>query len=167
MAFFYTNYFVAIVMVMVAGVIVIAALFFIALKGWERASTYVEAIFIAASMCAAFYGLYPPVFEQQKNITDNKELFLKYKILESEIESYPITRVTIKKDSEASVSPLTPSQFINYVDGEMARLGNIALGFDPTKIDYSQAITLSKPTPNVNSSGTSSQGATTKPKGKQ
>lgn len=83
-------------------------------------------------------------------------------MLESEVESYPITRLTIKKDSETSVSQLTPNEFISYVDGEMAKLGNIALGFDPTKIDYSQAITLSKPTPNT----TSSPGATTKPKGK-
>jgi len=166
MAFFYTNYFVSIVMVMIAGLIVIAALFFIAQDGWKATSSYVEAAFIVASMWAAFYGLFPPVFEQQKNITENKELFLKYKVLESEVESFPITHLTTPKEGEVSSSQLTTVQFINYVDGEMAKLGNIALGFDPTKIDYSQAITLSKPSPNANPSSGNPQAAPTKAKGK-
>src|SRR5207253_1431784 len=124
-------------------------------SGWSGTRSYVKALFVVASMWAAFYGLFPPVFQQDKNVTDNKELFLKYKVLESEVESYPITHLTIRKDSQANPVPLIPKDFINYVDGEMARLGNIAIGFDPTKINYSEAITLSKPspTPSTNNAG--------------
>lgn len=150
MAFFYVNYFVAIVMVMVAGLIVAVTLFMIAQKGWTGTSSYVEAIFIVASMWVAFYGLFPPVFQQEQNITDNKALFLKFKGLETEVESYPVTLLTLKNESK------TPREFINHIDFELDRLGNIALGFDVNKISYQDAITLSKEKPNSSANANSS-----------
>ena len=141
MAFFYVNYFVAIVMVMIGGLLVAVTLFMIAQKGWTGTCSYVEAVFIVASMWVAFYGLFPPVFQQEKNIVDNKVLFLKYKRLEAELESYPVTHVTLKGDEKL------PRQFINYIDSEMQAIGDIALGFDVNKINYQDAITLTKPSP--------------------
>lgn len=150
MAYFYVNYFVAITMVMCAGLIIAITLFFIAQGGWKGTNPYVRTIFIVMSATAAFYGLFPPVFEQQKNIADNKQLFLQYKSLESEVQSYPVTHTTIKNEIK------TPREFINYIDADMDRLGNIALGFDITKITYQEAIDVGKrpvssPTPPVNS----------------
>jgi len=151
MAFFYVNYFVSIVMVMISGLIAAVTVFFIAQTGWTLTTSYVKAVFIVASMWTAFYGLFPPVFQQEKNISDNKALFLEYKTLESEVESYPVTYLTIKNEAKL------PKEFIAHVDSEMAHLGNIALGFDVSKINYQDALSLSKPTPaptNSNNSGT-------------
>lgn len=136
MAYFYVNYFVAIAMMMIAGLTVAITLFFIAQIGWNTANTYVRAVFVVAAAYAAFYGLFAPVFQQQKNIIDNKELFLKYKALESEVDSYDVTFMTSKNE------PKNPREFITYVDLEMARLGNIALGFDISKVSYQQAFDL-------------------------
>ena len=133
MAYFYVNYFVAIVMVMTAGLLVALTLFFIAQQGWTGTNSYVRTVFIVASAYMPFYGLFSPVFQEQKNIADNKELFLRYKSLENEVESYPITLLTLKGD------PKTPKEFINHVDDELDRLGNIALGFDISKVSYEQA----------------------------
>jgi hypothetical protein len=133
MAYFYVNYFVAIVMVMTAGLLVALTLFFIAQQGWTGTNSYVRTVFIVASAYMAFYGLFSPVFQEQKNIGDNKELFLRYKSLENEVESYPITLLTLKGESK------TPKEFINHVDDELDRLGNIALGFDISKVSYEQA----------------------------
>jgi|GEM_PF-2270221 hypothetical protein len=133
MAYFYVNYFVAIVMVMTAGLLVALTLFFIAQQGWTGTNSYVRTVFMVASAYMAFYGLFSPVFQEQKNIADNKELFLRYKSLENEVESYPITLLTLKGD------PKTPKEFINHVDDELDRLGNIALGFDISKVSYEQA----------------------------
>lgn len=141
MAYFYVNYFVSIVMVMVAGLVVAVSLFFIAQGGWNGTDSYVRTVFLVGSATVAFYGLFPPVFQQQKNITDNKEHFLEYKSLESEVESYPLTLVTLKGDAK------NPREFINYIDSEMDRLGNIALGFDITKVSYQEAITLQSSSP--------------------
>lgn len=146
MAFFYVNYFVSIVMVMTAGLLVAITLFFIAQTGWTATNSHVKATFIVASAYVAFYGLFPPVFQQQKNITDNKELFLHYKSLENEVDSYPITLLTLKDGGK------TPREFINHIDVEMDRLGDIALGFDITKVSYEEAFNqAAQPTqsPNV------------------
>ena len=136
MAYFYVNYFVSIVMVMAAGLVVAITLFFIAQGGWTGTNTYVRTVFIIASATAAFYGLFQPVFQQQKNISDNKELFLKYKALESEVDSYPITLLKPERGVK------NPKEFINHIDKEMAQLGDIALGFDITKVSYQEAINL-------------------------
>lgn len=141
MAFFYVNYYVAIVMVMTAGLLVAITLFFIAQAGWTGSNSYVRAAFIVGSAYLAFFGLFPPVFQQQKNIADNRELFLRYKSLENELNSYPLTLLTLKGD------PANPRQFINHIDSELGRLGNIALGFDITKVSYEDAFQTSRPTP--------------------
>jgi len=154
MAFFFEAYYVAIVMVMFAGVIAAVTLFFIAQKGWEHTSNYIETVFIFMSAVVAFYALFPPVFQQEKNITDNKQLFLAYKALESEVESYPVTHRTIKNE------PKPAADFINHIDSEMERLGNIALGFDITKINYSEAIQLNQKKPQENAQGTPSPSGT-------
>jgi len=93
------------------------------------------------STTAAIYAFFPPVFQQQKNIADNKELLLHYKSLENEVNSYPITLLTLQGE------PSTPKQFINHVDAEMDHLGNIALGFDITKVSYEEAFQTARPTP--------------------
>lgn len=133
MAYFYVNYFVSIVMVMTAGLLVAVTLFFIAQQGWTGTNSYVRTVFIVASAYMAFYGLFSPVFQQQKNIADNKELFLHYKSLENEVESYPVTLLTLQGE------PKSPKEFINHVDEELDRLGDIALGFDISKVSYEQA----------------------------
>jgi hypothetical protein len=147
MAYFYVNYFLSIVMVMVAGLTVALTLFFIAQLGWNNTNSYIRSVFVVAAAYAAFYGLFPPVFQQQKNIIDNKELFLKYKALESEVDSYDVTFMTTKGEAK------NPREFITYVDSEMSRIGNIALGFDITKVSYQQAFDL-EPRPSPDASPT-------------
>lgn len=136
MAFFYKNYYMATSVVLLAGVVAAVALFFIAQKGWGPTNEYVKNVFVVTTAAVAYFGLFPPVFEQQKNISDNKELFLQYKTVENELRSFPKTCGNLKKEAN------TPDAFINYVDSELNRLGNIAIGFDYTKIDYKGAFEL-------------------------
>ncbi len=138
MAFFYKAYYMSIVMVMFAGIIAALALFFIAQDGWSNTNPYVKTLFLVMTAATAYYGLFPPVFQQQQNISDNKALFLAYKALENEVISYPLTLANIKGEGKTS------AQFITYVDSEMGRLGNIAIGFDYTKINYTGAFDLNQ-----------------------
>jgi len=127
-----------------SGAVLAIAMFFIATKGWALTNQYVKTIFVVMSVTVAFFGLWPPVFQQEKNLSDNKALFLEYETLRNEIRSYPVTRTNVKNE------PKTPADFITYVDSEFARLGNVAVGFDYTKISYKGAFESSKsnaPTP--------------------
>ncbi|MDT5293909.1 MAG: hypothetical protein QOJ76_789 [Acidobacteriota bacterium] len=149
MAFFFEAYYMAISVVLFTGLIAAVALFFIAQNGWSNTDPYVKTIFLVMAAAAAYYGLFPPVFQQQQNISDNKTLFLEYKSLENEVVSYPLTGANIQGD------PKTAKQFITYVDSTMKTLGNIAIGFDYTKISYKGAFDLNKDTgpSNANANG--------------
>ena len=149
MSFFYEAYYTAICVLLFAGAFAAIAMFFIAMSGWAAANQYVKTLFVVMTAAAAFYGLWPPVFQQEKNISDNKALFLEYQTLQNEIASYPITRSNVKNEHKE------PNDFINYVDSELARIGNIAIGFDYTKISYKGAFE-SKPgsTPSPSPSAT-------------
>ncbi|HVQ40350.1 MAG TPA: hypothetical protein VMS31_22605 [Pyrinomonadaceae bacterium] len=137
MAFFYQAYYIALLEVLLLGVVVAISLFAIAQDGWASANSYVKTVFIVASAGVAFFGLWPPVFEQQKNISDNKVLFLQYQALKNELNSFPVIRTNTKNEVKDA------NAFIAYIDSELARLGNIAVGFDYTKIDYKGAFNLS------------------------
>src|SRR5262249_34840879 len=146
MAFFSQAYYTAICVLLFGGAVLAIAMFFIGTKGWGQTNPYVRTVFVVMAVMVAFYGLWPPVFQQEKNLSDNKALFLEYETLQNEISSYNVTRTNIKNE------PKTPGDFINYVDSEMARLGNVAIGFDYTKISYkgafeSSSSSTAQPTP--------------------
>ena len=71
---------------------------------------------------------------------------MEYEALADEIESYPITRSNVKNERKDA------NDFITYVDSELARLGNVAIGFDYTKITYKGAFE----TKNANSNNATS-----------
>jgi hypothetical protein len=150
MAFFFEAYYTSICVMLFAGAFVAIAMFFIATRGWGPANEYVKTLFVVMTALVAFYGLWPPVFQQEKNISDNKALFLEYETLQNEIASYPVTRGNLKNEHKE------PNDFVNYVDSELARIGNIAIGFDYTKITYKGAF-------ESNPKGSPSPAATTEP----
>jgi hypothetical protein len=158
MAYFFEVYYLAISVMLFCGAILAIALFFIAQKGWGPTNQYLKTVFVVMAATVAFYGLFPPVFQQEQNISDNKELFLEYETLRREVESYPMTCKNLAGEQKS------PGDFINYVDGEMKRLGKIAIGFDYTKIDYKGAFDINKATPSPTPGGTSTPpGGTPKP----
>jgi hypothetical protein len=138
MAYFFSAYYVSISVMMFGGVIVAVALFFIAQNGWGPTNSYVKTVFVVMAAVTAYYSLFPSVFQQNKNITDNMALFLEYQTLRREVESYPQTCANVANERK------DPATFITYVNSEMRRLGKIAIGFDYTKIDYKGAFDLSR-----------------------
>jgi hypothetical protein len=138
MAYFFSAYYLSISMMLFGGVVAAVALFFIAQNGWGPTNSYVKTVFVVMTAVTAYYGLFPQVFQQNKNITDNMSLFLEYQTLRREVESYPQTCTNVANEQK------DPATFITYVNSEMRRLGKIAIGFDYTKIDYKGAFDLSR-----------------------
>lgn len=158
MAFFFKAYYMSISVVLFSGLIAAVALFFIAQNGWSGTNPYVKTVFLVMTAVTAYYGLFPSVFQQQQNISDNKTLFLAYKALENEVISYPLTL------TDDSGGPKTATQFITYVDSKMKTLGNIAIGFDYTKISYTGAFELNKPSAPDSTNSNSGNSNTQTPK---
>jgi hypothetical protein len=142
MKFFFTRYYAAIVLISIAGAGAAATLVSITQKGWSNSNEFTINIFFVTTAIAIFYRAVPASFQQQKNITDNKALFLKYWALENEIRSFVVTGQTMNKSTD-SEKPII-KDFISYVDQHLAQ-DNVALGFDEKSApDYRNAFTVSK-----------------------
>jgi hypothetical protein len=125
--FFYTRYYMAITLFSILGGTAAIALIFITKSGWSGVSPYVITVFLITSGHAAFYGAFPRIFQQEKNIADNKNLYTQYVALQNELESYFLTGEDINGAWK------TGHQFVHYIDQQLARLNNFAIGFDYTK----------------------------------
>jgi hypothetical protein len=130
--YFFSNYYMSLLITFVSGAVAAVALFFIVKKGWQAVNPYVVTVFITMSVVATAYGAFPGVFRQQENITENKTLYLRYVALQNEILSYSATR----RNSAGELK--TASEFIIYLDKEFSRINNVAIGFDSTKIPVFQ-----------------------------
>ncbi len=138
---FYTNYYQIVSVMMVTGLLASIALLSISKNGWSATNSYIITIFIVMTSATAYYGAYIPVFKIDQNVADNKSLYLQYVNLGNEVMSYLATnsnsKNVLQKDSE----------FIHYIDLELAKLNNIAIGFDYSKIPTYGGIFESKTKP--------------------
>jgi hypothetical protein len=150
MAYFFTNYYRAIQMMALLGAIAGVALFFVAFKGWTSTNQYVRNVFITATVLTAYFSLYPTVFKQQDNITDNKNLYLEYVAIQNSVRTFAATGQSfLVAEGTANTNE---ADFLHDIDQRMAALNNIAIGFDYTKVSYKDifSTTQSKPAKNVN-----------------
>lgn len=91
MRFFYTRYYVAIILFSMTGALAAVSLVLISKRGWEDSNEYVITVFFLMTALTICFGSFPGLFQQDKNIADNKALYLKYSALTNEIISYAVT----------------------------------------------------------------------------
>ncbi len=156
MAYFYKNYYMSIVTFSIAAAIAAVALVMVSQNGWQSANEYIVNIFFTSTAVSAFFGSFPAVFQQQKNITDNKMLCVKFLSLENEVLSYGVTDEGLNYDvtninkasagADAAASkpklgiPLRPEDFLHYVDLQLSQ-DTVAIGFDYQKVaNYKNAL---------------------------
>lgn len=148
MAYFFANYYRAIQMMALLGAIAAVALFFVAFKGWTSTNQYVRNLFITATVLTAYFSLYPTVFKQQDNITDNKNLYLQYVALQDSVRTFAATGESFL-GAEGTAKTNEPD-FLHDIDQRMATLNNIAIGFDYTKVSYKDIFSTTQPKPTTN-----------------
>ena len=156
MAYFYAAYFMSIVTFSIAAAVAAVTLVLVSQNGWQSANEYIVNIFFTSAAASAFFGSFPGVFQQQKNITDNKVLCIKYLSLENEVLSYSVTGEGLNYDvtnvNRASASADAPSEkpklgillgpkdFLHYVDLQLSQ-DNVAIGFDYQQVaNYKNAL---------------------------
>jgi hypothetical protein len=145
---YYSYAFTTTIMVGVLAAIAAITLVFITFKGWQPSSEYLKTIFLVATVTATYSAAFPGIFQLQKNVDDNRFLYLKYVGLANEMCSYQVTTETVDKLS------LDQATFIHRVDTEMSNLNKIAVGLDISQIPefskaINQAVTQTPPGSNV------------------
>lgn len=146
--YFYRQFFVAISMSAIGAVISAVTLFTISKSGWDNCKNKsLITIFVVSSGITIFFSSSIFIFQLENNIAENKKLYLGYAALEDRILSYFATEKfrlanlpTSETSSKVSASVLAQgfindsSEVISYIDGELAAINNIAIGFDVEKI---------------------------------
>jgi hypothetical protein len=128
MTYFYTRFYMSIALASVSAIISAISLFYISKVGWEKANNYIIPIFVTTTSIAIFVGAFPVVFQQENNIRENSELYLKYINLENQI----LTRLATKANAEGT--NLTLKEIINNTDIKLTEYNKIAIGFDANSI---------------------------------
>lgn len=128
MIYYYERYYMAVSISTMAGIIAAVALLFISRSGWSNANTYVVTVFLVMSSVTAFFGAFPTLFEQKKNIDNNKAIYKIHAGMEQQVLSY----VSSGKDSDGNTKTL--DAYILKIDDLLAKNHQIAIELNPTKI---------------------------------
>lgn len=134
MIYFYVRYYMSIAVASTSGIIAGICLFFISKVGWDHANEYVINVFLVTSSMAILFGGFPVVFKQEQNVAENKALYLKYIALEDEVNSYFATQENLEGEQQ------NLKKFIHYLDKQLARINQVAIGFDYTQIPKYQEL---------------------------
>lgn len=140
MNYFYTRYYMALILTAAAAVIAAFCLFHISKDGWKSARGSIQVLFTISAGTALLLGVFPALFRQDANIKDNRALYLQYVALANEIRTYMATGEAVL----AADSTVTPTEFVWHVDKQLATLNAIPVGFDETKIPDYRTLELAK-----------------------
>jgi hypothetical protein len=132
---YYSYSFATTIMVGILAAIAAITLVFITLSGWQPSSEYKKTIFLLATVTATYSAAFPSIFDLQKNIDDNRYLYLKYVALANQICSYQATAET------PDTGRTTLNVFIHQVDTQLSNLNKIAAGTETNQIpDFNDAL---------------------------
>ena len=126
MLYFISNYYSGIIMAAFCGGMAAVMLVVASKNGWTN--RHALAMFLMASAFTTFFVAFPALFKQEENASRNKVLYVKYVNLLNEMR----THASCKPVCYTNTVGLT--NFLAYIDGEMAKANDIAVAFDPTKI---------------------------------
>jgi hypothetical protein len=126
--FFYSRYYMALTAALIAGLLSGAMLATILRVGWQNAGSPVKITLLIAAGATAYFAAFPGLFRQQENISENAALYLAYSNLENDIHTYLATGMN------AEGEPVTLPALVHHVNGRMAALNSIPIGFDATKL---------------------------------
>ncbi len=152
MVFVFSHYYMGTIVSTILGAIAAVLLVFISKPGWSAANEYLLSLFVITTSAALVYKAFPGLFEQERSIDENKQLYMKYVALEREIRTYAATGVhshvvlvkedksevgsilisLLKQQKVSMVGPTDAQSFILYVDKELAG-GDLPLGIDHSK----------------------------------
>ena len=131
----YSRYYFLIILATMTSVAAAIILLIITKSGWTNTSSYIITAFLILLTFATSSTAYINIFNLDKNITDNKALYIQYIAMKIEISSY------ITNGEGIDGKEVKLSKFIHNIDKKLVSLNPMALGFDATQIpDYRKIV---------------------------
>jgi hypothetical protein len=97
MKFYIASYFMTLMMIMICGAISSITLLLITKHGWDKANEFIITTFLVIAPFTALFTSFPSVFENEKNLSAHKALYIRYDALADEIISY-LNTGEVKRD---------------------------------------------------------------------
>lgn len=82
---FFKNWYGILVVSMILSCLGGIILFILINKGWSNAGITLQALFLSIVICVSFFGLFPRVFQQEKNFTENMVAYMNYSKAEMDV----------------------------------------------------------------------------------
>lgn len=89
--FYYSRFYMAILAFSISAALAAISLAIISKRGLDSVNEYIVTMFLVMTAVALFYQSFPGVFQQKKNIEDNRALYIKYVNLEDDMLSFCVT----------------------------------------------------------------------------
>lgn len=124
----------------VSSIVAAVSLLFLSRRGWDGSNKYVINVFIVSFGITVVVGVFPALFKQEENISNNTRTYLAYIALDNRLNSYIATqeftglKPVNTSDSTQLIPVMNIKNVIRSVDDELAALNNIYIGFDASKI---------------------------------
>ena len=131
MQFYYTNYYVALLLGSVYGGIAAMSLFLLTKAGWQQGGKCLGSLFLTTTVCTTFFFTFPTWCRMDETVTKNKALYVRYVALLNDMRTFLATG-NFAQDPQPTNAP-TAANFILRMDNEMKKANDIAVTFDATK----------------------------------
>jgi uncharacterized protein (DUF433 family) len=132
MTFFYTQYYISLSILSIAGLISLVCIFFVSKEGWAKANNAIINLAITSAVITIAFLNITQIFQQSQNLKASQDLYANYTVLQDDFLSSLATDQLIV---DTKTEKLTDYKLlIQFTDSRLSELSLIRLGFDPTPI---------------------------------
>ncbi len=127
---YYANYFGASVVIMISSICGAIVVFLVAYNGWNKTSNLIRTLFIVFFFSATFWGLFPTVFLQEKNYTENFTRYVELDKLHLEIFNFLATGGKLNIEG----APVNSDTMLTIFNKRILEQCNFVIGIDASSI---------------------------------
>jgi len=131
MRYYYTNYYVSLLLGSIYGGLAALSLVLLTKAGWKEGGRCLASFFLTTTLCTTFFFTFPTWCKMDENVTKNKALFVRYVGLLNDARTFAAIG-DYARDPQ-STNKVSVTDFILRMDSEMKRANDIAVAFDATK----------------------------------
>ncbi len=131
MQFFYTNYYVSLLLGSIYGGLAALSLVLLTKAGWKEGGRCLASFFLTTTVCTTFFFTFPTWCKMDENATKNKALYVRYVGLLNDARTFGAIGDYAQDPQPTNTMSIT--NFILRMDSEMKKANDIAVAFDATK----------------------------------
>src|SRR6266566_1591048 len=128
MQYYYSNYYVSLLLGSVYGGLAALSLVLLTKAGWQEGGRCLTSFFLTTTVCTTFFFTFPAWCQMDSNVTKNKALYVRYVGLLNDARTF--AAIGSYAQDPQPTNQITVTNFILRLDTEMRKANDIAVAFD-------------------------------------